>query len=107
MGLNNRGWDGKNPTINISVYCIQNTEKFSNKKSFLHKGGYFCIIRQILTRKRAKSLILHIMKSIQTIIKCNIMYIVYKIEDFDCYAYTPMGGNLCKYTHHTTIKLTK
>ena len=107
MGLNNRGWDGKNPTINISVYCIQNTEKFSNKKSFLHKGGYFCIIRQILTRKRAKSLILHIMKSIQTIIKCNIMYIVYKIEDFDCYAYTPMGGNLCKFAHHTTIKLIK
>ena len=62
MGLNNRGWDGKNPTINISVYCIQNTEKFSNKKSFLQKGGYFCIIRQNLTRKRAKSLILHIMK---------------------------------------------
>ena len=37
---------------------------------------------------------------IQTIIKYNIMYIVYKIEDFDCYAYTPMGGNLCKYTYH-------
>ena len=103
MGLNNRGWDGKNPTINISVYCIQNTEKFSNKKSFLHKGGYYCIIRQILTRKRAKSLILHIMKSyehimksIQTIMKLhetpyNMHYIVYKIEDFDCYAYTPMG----------------
>ena len=81
MGLNNRGWDGKNPTINISVYCIQNTEKFSNKKSFLHKGGYFCIIRQILTRKRAKSLILHIMKSYETIMKsyivCNITHIVY------------------------------
>ena len=51
------------------------------------------------------------MKSIQTIIKCNIMYIVYtilntilvnvyKIEDFDCYAYTTMGGNLCKYAYH-------
>ena len=90
MGLNNRGWDGKNPTINISVYCIQNTEKFSNKKSFLHKGGYFCIIRQNLTRKRAKSLILHIMKSIQTIMKLhetpyNMHYIVYKIEYLTLY----------------------
>ena len=83
MGLNNRGWDGKNPTINISVYCIQNTEKFSNKKSFLHKGGYFCIIRQILTRKRAKSLILHIMKLYET--PYNMQYIVYKIEYLTLY----------------------
>ena len=48
--------------------------------------------------------ILHIMKSYETIMKsyivCNITNIVYKIEDFDCYAYTPMGGNLCKYTYH-------
>lgn len=71
MGLNNRGWDGKNPTINISVYCIQNTENISIKKSFLHKGGYFCIIRQIFTRKRAKSLILHIMKSYEHIMKLH------------------------------------
>ena len=44
------------------------------------------------------------MKSYETIMKsyivCNITHIVYKIEDFDCYAYTPMGGNLCKYAHH-------
>ena len=81
MGLNNRGWDGKNPTINISVYCIQNTEKFSNKKSFLHKGGYYCIIRQILTRKRAKSLISHIMKSYETIIYAHcIHYIEYNFD---------------------------
>ena len=44
------------------------------------------------------------MKSYETIMKsyivCNITYIVYKIEDFDCYAYTPMGGNLCKYAYH-------
>ena len=33
-------------------------------------------------------------------IVCNITHIVYKIEDFDCYAYTPMGGNLCKYAYH-------
>ena len=37
----------------------------------------------------------HIMKSYETIMKsyivCNITHIVYKIEDFDCYAYTPMG----------------
>ena len=53
----------------------------------------------------------HIMKSIQTYIVYTIlhtiMYIVYKIEDFDCYADTPMGGNLCKYTHHIAIKLIK
>ena len=54
----------------------------------------------------------HIMKSIQTIMKLhetpyNMHYIVYKIEDFDCYAYTPMGGNLCKYAHYIAIKLTK
>ena len=60
----------------------------------------------------------HIIKSIQTIIKYNIMHIVYtilntiliivyKIEDFDCYAYTQMGGNLCKYAHYIAIKLTK
>ena len=71
MGLNNRGWDGKNPTINISVYCIQNTEKFSNKKSTLHKRRYYCIIRQKKKKKRAKSLILHIMKSIRTIMKLH------------------------------------
>ena len=44
------------------------------------------------------------MKSYETIMKsyivCNITHIVYKIEDFDCYAYTPMGGNLCKYAYH-------
>ena len=38
MGLNNRGWDGKNPTINISVYCIQNTEKFSHRSLFYIRG---------------------------------------------------------------------
>ena len=45
-------------------FCILYTKhgKVFYEKSFLHKGGYFCIIRQILTRKRAKSLILHIMK---------------------------------------------
>ena len=69
--LYNRGWVVSRPTINISVYCIQNTEKFSNKKSFLHKGAYFCIIRQILTRKRAKSLILHIMKLHEHIMKLH------------------------------------
>ena len=37
----------------------------------------------------------------------TILIIVYKIEDFDCYAYTPIGGNLCKYAHHIIIKLTK
>ena len=44
------------------------------------------------------------MKSYETIMKsyivCNITHIVYKIEDFDCYAYTPMGGNLCKYAYY-------
>ena len=119
-------------------FCVLYTKhgKVFYEKSFLHKGAYFCIIRQILTRKRAKSLILHIMKSYEHIMKLHeisynfcfthneiysnynkiheiiiyahcIHYIVYKIEDFDCYAYTPMGGNLCKYTYHTTIKLIK
>ena len=53
----------------------------------------------------------HIMKSYETIMKsyivCNITHIVYKIEDFDCYAYTPMGGNLCKYAYYIAIKLIK
>ena len=45
-------------------FCVLYTKygKVFYEKSFLHKGGYYCIIRQILTRKRAKSLILHIMK---------------------------------------------
>ena len=107
MGLNNRGWDGKNPTINISVYCIQNTEKFSNRSLFSIRGGYFCIIRQILTRKRAKSLILHIMKSIQTIMKLhetpyNMHYIEYNFVH--C---IHQWGVIYANTHHTTIKLTK
>ena len=53
----------------------------------------------------------HIMKSYETIMKsyivCNITHIVYKIEDFDCYAYTQMGGNLCKYAYHIIKKLIK
>ena len=73
-------------------FCVLYTKhgKVFYEKSFLHKGGYFCIIRQILTRKRAKSLILHIMKSIQTIMKLyetpyNMHYIVYKIEYLTLY----------------------
>ena len=96
----------KSPNINISVYCIQNTEKFSIKKSFLHKGGYFCIIRQILTRKRAKSLILHIMKSYEHIMKLhetpyNMHYIVYKIEYLTLYTpyYIHQWGVIYANTH--------
>ena len=103
MGLNNRGWDGKNPTINISVYCIQNTEKFSNKKSFLHKGGYYCIIRQILTRKRAKSLILHIMKLHE--ISYNFYFTHNEIvsNHIKCILYTLMGVIYAN-THTISLK---
>ena len=61
-------------------FCVLYTKygKVFYEKSFLQKGGYFCIIRQILTRKRAKSLILHIMKLYE--IPYNMHYIVYKIE---------------------------
>ena len=82
-------------TSHYKYFCILYTKhgKVFYKKSFLHKGGYFCIIRQILTRKRAKSLISHIMKSYETIMKsyivCNITHIVYN-----------NGGNLCKYAYH-------
>ena len=87
-------------------FCILYTKhgKVFYEKSFLHKGGYYCIIRQILTRKRAKSLILHIMKLHET--PYNIHNIVYKIEYFTLYTshcihhiYTN-GGNLCKYAYH-------
>ena len=39
---------------------------------------------------------MHIVYTILNTILVN----VYKIEDFDCYAYTPIGGNLCKYAYH-------
>ena len=42
---------------------------------------------------------MHIVYTILNTILVN----VYKIEDFDCYAYTPMGGNLCKYAYHLLL----
>ena len=94
-------------------FCVLYTKygKVFYEKSFLHKGGYYCIIRQILTRKRAKSLISHIMKlheipynfySTHNEIYSNhnlyTLYTLYCIQF--CILYTPMGGNLCKYTYH-------
>ena len=80
-------------------FCVLYTKygKVFYEKSFLHKGGYFCIIRQILTRKRAKSLILHIMKLHETIIYAHcIHYIEYNFD----YCIHKWGGNLCKYAYY-------
>ena len=84
------GWVFSRPNMDIFCPVGRKTTIVFYEKSFLHKGGYYCIIRQNLTRKRAKSLILHIMKSIQTIMKLhetpyNIHNIVYKIEYLTLY----------------------
>ena len=108
-------------------FCVLYTKygKVFYEKSFLQKGGYFCMIRQILTRKRAKSLILHIMKSILHIMKLHeisynfyfthneivwnhneiiycMQYYAYCIQNrrFWLLCIYTNGGNLCKYAYH-------
>ena len=87
-------------------FCVLYTKhgKVFYEKSFLHKGGYYCIIRQNLTRKRAKSLILHIMKlheiSYNFYSTHNEIYSNHNKMQYYVHCIHQWGGNLCKYAYH-------